>query len=66
MLNYYFTACALTSCSSPNVIPAGLTEPAVGKCAARATKDTEINTRHVRGTFCMELTTRCRSLAAVR
>jgi len=43
-----------------------LTEPAVGKCAARKTKDTEVNSRHVRATNYMEHAARCRSLAAVR
>jgi len=43
-----------------------LTEPAVGECAARKKKETEMNSRHVRATVYMELTARCRSLAAVR
>jgi len=43
-----------------------LTEPAVDDCAARKTKETEMNNGHVRATFYMELTARCRSLAAAR
>jgi len=43
-----------------------LTEPAVGECAARKTKETEMNNGHVRATVYTELTARCRSLAAVR
>jgi len=43
-----------------------LTEPAVGECAARKTKETEMKNGHVRAAFYMELTARCRSLAAVR
>ena len=35
-------------------------------CAARKTKETEMNSRHVRATFYMEQAARCRSLAAVR
>ena len=43
-----------------------LTEPAVGECAARKIKETEMNNRHVRATVYIELTVHCRSLAAVR
>jgi len=43
-----------------------LTEPVVGDFAARKTKETEMNSRHVRATFYMELAARRRSLAAVR
>jgi len=43
-----------------------LTEPAVDDCAARKTKETDANNRHVRATDYMELAARCRSLAAVR
>jgi len=43
-----------------------LTEPAVGEYAARKSKQTEMNNRHVRATNYMELAARRRSLAAVR
>jgi len=43
-----------------------LTERTAGEYAARKTKETEMNNRHVRATEYMELAARCRSLAAVR
>ena len=43
-----------------------LTEQAVGEFAARKTKETEINNRHVRAAVYMKQVSPCRSLAAVR
>jgi len=43
-----------------------LTEPAVDDFAARQYAENDMIYRYVRATFYMELTARCRSLAAVR
>ena len=57
---------SISSLSRPPNQRLKLTEPAVGDCAARKTKETEMNNGHVRAPFDMELVARCRSLAAVR